>query len=266
MAFDVFRGSREGTGSGGSEGDGRRYVIDGAGFKSYPFDMQPPAIKAQHTRGQGASFTREDWEWDIYKGVWYRPVNTKNIQGVASLAMPLGLYGMEAAFGGFGSPYAATSAAGGTTPATVAGVEGSATGIGAGGVPGLASEGVPAIAGVTPTVLPSRQTVPNNTRGLPTGGAGLTGAEAVTEAVTKNKTADIVKKILAALVGAGGAAAAGGAFGGGGNTAPTTSPELQQMLAIAMRRMAAQEPLFDAVNRQAYGGLPAYVKQPGGPA
>jgi hypothetical protein len=39
------------------------------------------------------------------------------------------------------------------------------------------------------------------------------------------------------------------------------SPEMEQLLALSMKRMQDQEPLFQAATRQALAGLPAYAKQ-----
>lgn len=61
------------------------------------------------------------------------------------------------------------------------------------------------------------------------------------------------------LAAAGGSAALGRMLGGNtnpGSAAANLPPEFQQLLALAMRRMADQEPLFQAVNAQAMGGLP----------
>lgn len=54
---------------------------------------------------------------------------------------------------------------------------------------------------------------------------------------------------------------ASGGFGGG-NSGPggQMSPELQQLLQLSMQRMQSQEPLFQAVTKQALGGLPTYAK------
>lgn len=42
----------------------------------------------------------------------------------------------------------------------------------------------------------------------------------------------------------------------GGNDQTSMSPELQQLLALALKRMSSQQPLFDAINQQALAGLP----------
>ena len=59
----------------------------------------------------------------------------------------------------------------------------------------------------------------------------------------------------------------GRAFSGGPASGPTTGggfpPELNELLQDAMRRMRAQEPLFNAVSQQAHAGLPDYVKRGG---
>lgn len=58
------------------------------------------------------------------------------------------------------------------------------------------------------------------------------------------------------------------AGGGGGSLPPNVSPDLQALLAEAMRRMSYQQPLFNAATNQAFAGLPNYAKQgqtpPGG--
>lgn len=61
------------------------------------------------------------------------------------------------------------------------------------------------------------------------------------------------------------AALAGGrALSGAGRDANSGAPaipeELQQLLALSMKRVAAQQPLADAINKQALGGLPTYAK------
>lgn len=49
--------------------------------------------------------------------------------------------------------------------------------------------------------------------------------------------------------------------GGGGSSEPAPmSPELQEALSLALQRLKDQQPLQDAVNRQALAGLPAYAK------
>ena len=51
------------------------------------------------------------------------------------------------------------------------------------------------------------------------------------------------------------------AMGGGGPSEPAPmSPELQEALSLALQRLKDQQPLQDAVNRQALAGLPAYAK------
>ena len=54
---------------------------------------------------------------------------------------------------------------------------------------------------------------------------------------------------------------ASGGFGGG-ETGPAgqMSPELQQLLQMSMKRMQAQEPLFQSVTKQALAGLPTYAQ------
>jgi hypothetical protein len=76
---------------------------------------------------------------------------------------------------------------------------------------------------------------------------------------------EALKKALPALiaggVGLGGRALAGGGFGSGVPPAPPIPPELQQLLAQAMQRAAAQQPIVNAVNKQTLAGLPAYVQK-----
>lgn len=65
-----------------------------------------------------------------------------------------------------------------------------------------------------------------------------------------------------APVGAGlvGKLASGGFGGGNSGPAGQMSPELQQMLQLSLQRMNSQQPLFDAVNKQALAGLPTYAQ------
>jgi hypothetical protein len=58
-----------------------------------------------------------------------------------------------------------------------------------------------------------------------------------------------------------GAAAVGRAMSnGGGAGAGSVPPEMQELLRMSMDRMRQQEPLFQAVSRQALAGLPTYAK------
>jgi hypothetical protein len=61
-----------------------------------------------------------------------------------------------------------------------------------------------------------------------------------------------------------GVAAAGKAFAGGGGGgavgAGSVPPEMQELLKMSMDRMRSQQPLFEAVSRQALAGLPTYAK------
>lgn len=74
------------------------------------------------------------------------------------------------------------------------------------------------------------------------GGSGLTSA--------------LTSKLGQKAIGLGLGAASG--IAGRGNT--SMSPEAQQMLAEALRRMMATGPLFDNVNRMTQAGLPGYAK------
>lgn len=71
---------------------------------------------------------------------------------------------------------------------------------------------------------------------------------------------DLIKKIAlgVAPLAAGGVSHA--LAGGGGDTQANIPPELTELLKTAMQRMSAQQPLVDAVNKQALGGLPTYAK------
>ena len=107
--------------------------------------------------------------------------------------------------------------------------------------------------------------------------AGAAGTKAGVDAVTGqddvapdfggsggSNMADIIKRLAQAGLPIGallGTRALTGGGGDGQNGQSPVSPELQQLLAMSMKRMASQEPLFDAVNKQAFEGLPDYVKR-----
>ena len=48
---------------------------------------------------------------------------------------------------------------------------------------------------------------------------------------------------------------------GGGSSTGSMSPELQQLLAQALKRMSEQDGLFSAINRQALAGLPTMYQR-----
>jgi hypothetical protein len=89
---------------------------------------------------------------------------------------------------------------------------------------------------------------------LPTGGTnpfGWAGRQ-----LSQNWQSLVRAGIPLGALAAGRMANGGGAGGGSGDGLP---PELQQLLAMSLQRMRDQEPLFQAVNQQAFAGLPAYV-------
>ena len=55
-----------------------------------------------------------------------------------------------------------------------------------------------------------------------------------------------------------------GSGGGAGDGSAEIPQELKDLLAMSMKRMADQQPLADAINTQALGGLPTYAKRGGG--
>jgi hypothetical protein len=73
---------------------------------------------------------------------------------------------------------------------------------------------------------------------------------------------DIIKKIAAVGIPVG-ALVAGRAVSNNndvGNGSSAVPPELSALLAQSMKRVADQDPLAEALNRQALGGLPDYAK------
>jgi hypothetical protein len=142
--------------------------------------------------------------------------------------------------------------------------------------PGLLSGGGAAAAGAGAGAIPELEggaTLAANLGGagaLPAlgAGAGAAGAGAAANYIPPGAAAaegghNLLKTVLGmAPVGAGlvGKLASGGFGGGDNNPAGQMSPELQQMLQLSLQRMNQQQPLFDAVSKQALAGLPDYAK------
>jgi hypothetical protein len=136
---------------------------------------------------------------------------------------------------------------------------GSVTGLGLAGVGGGATGTAsamnlgPTLAGggaVTPPAPPAGLTVP--TTGAASGGIG--GALA-------SLPSWLGPAITAATPVIGRAVMGGGPASGPTTGAVGVPPELSELLQDAMRRMRSQEPLFQATTRQAFAGLPDYVKR-----
>ena len=108
--------------------------------------------------------------------------------------------------------------------------------------------------------LPSRQTVPN-VGGLPGATVPSFGQHEWSQLLTQLPWKQILKIGIPAGLGLLARPHSGES---GGNPMPSLPPELQRLLELSFQRMASQEPLFHAVTRQAYGGLPDYAKQGGG--
>lgn len=111
--------------------------------------------------------------------------------------------------------------------------------------------GLEALPGGRPTQnypMPKGQT-------LPTGGTNPFGA--ATDQLSRNWQSLVRAGLPLGALAAGRMANGGGGGMGSGGDLP---PELQQLLAMSLQRMRDQEPLFQAVNQQAFAGLPAYVK------
>lgn len=159
----------------------------------------------------------------------------------------------------------AMAATGGLAGAGALGLLGSGAGAGSGGGAGgaAASAGFPAVeggatlaanlggAGALGTLPATNLTglfglgdVPH-LAGLGPGSAGL-----------GDTLGDVLRRLLPALPGL--ALGAGQAFGGGREL----PEELKQLLQMGMSRMQAQQPLFEATNRQLLAGLPTYAQQP----
>lgn len=131
------------------------------------------------------------------------------------------------------------------------------TGAGAAGGSGAAASGgsMPAV-GVAPfSGLPGGIGAGVGSAGWGAGAAGAAGA-----AGSIPGWLDTVLK--AAPVGAGliNHFASGDGPGGGGGAGGNMPPELSELLALSMKRMRDQEPLFQSVTKQALAGLPTYAQ------
>ena len=202
-------------------------------LQQYPAGKAPPAMvqQQQALAGQIKALVAQrgvqwphDWQYHgAQDTITKDSFLTRNTWIPAVAAAGLGAYGMGA-FGGAGTKTATTVGAAGAKP----------------GVDAITAEGM-------------KEAMPGSMEDAPpsTGGDGV-------------NWPDIIKRIaqlgipLGTMLGTR-AATNGGNDGNGGPS--TISPELQQLLAMSMKRMASQEPLFDAVNKQAFEGLPTYVKE-----
>jgi len=164
-------------------------------------------------------------------------------------------------------------------PLLLPGSGGAATGAaGAGGNAGLAGSGyvVPSAAlgaggGVTSAagyggmagLAGSDYVVPSAALGANGGvGAGVAGtAGAATSAASRGAWSRVGDAFKVAAKAAPLAAAVATRPNGGANGSGSMSPELQQLLAQALKRMSSQDGLFNAVNAQAMAGLPTIYQR-----
>lgn len=133
-------------------------------------------------------------------------------------------------------------------------------GAAAGTATGAAQTAGPAVAAAGEATIPAGAAVGGDV-GLATGatgaaaGAGSRGAAALREVA---KHSDLASQILKTAVP--GAAALIGHQVTQGNGAGQITPELRQLLTMAMQRAASQQPLFEAATKQAFMGLPTYAR------
>lgn len=192
-------------------------------------DPEVAALRANH---QGGTVKRGEWTIEVGTDGKVHYKRGSVAKGAAlALGTAAGGIGLGALLGG---------------GAAAAGGAGAAGAAGAADVTGLGP--VAAAGGTTAATVPASLAA--------TAGGGLTGA---TSAATIGAT---LKKLAAAGIPVAALVqhlAGGGSPDGSGGTSGVP-PELQQMLGLAMKRMSAQEPLFNAVNQQALAGLPNYAK------
>jgi hypothetical protein len=163
-------------------------------------------------------------QWDQNKGEWETPFDWGNLVTMGTGAALGG--GVASALGAFGGGAA-----------------------GAGGSAGLSS--------LPTTALPALPAASMGGGAAAGAGAAAGGAAAGSGGLMSNLPT-WVKALISGGAGVGVRALSGGLGGfGGGQQMPE---EWQQLMAEAMRRMAAQRPLSEAVNKQAFEGLPAYAK------
>jgi len=189
--------------------------------------ISPVAFGHAKPQDDGGGFFRTDLGWNTDNGQWERDWDLRNIAllGVGGIAGAAAAPAIAGAFGGSGAGGGTGAAQGGLLASTPHGAEYS----------GMLT-------------------------GLP-GGAAAGGAGGILPAVKSLLLSGNAKgalKLLAPLL-MGGAAVLGRPRQQG------VSPEVQSMLAEAVRRIQAQGPLFDAVNNMAMNSLPKYATQkPGG--
>lgn len=204
---------------------------------------------------------REKSFWDR-NADWLVPLIFGGAIGVGAIA------GAAGSAGGAGAAGAAGGVGIGETGAVVglggSGLAGSAGGIGATTV-GANGAWIPAAAsGAGPAA--NAASAAGNTGTIE--GPGIEGVEGWDQLGKSAAGGLSMGKVFEYLAKAGipiAAMSAGRALSGPGSASGQTEipDELKQLLAMSMKRMADQQPLADAINRQALGGLPTYAKQGG---
>jgi hypothetical protein len=214
------------------------------------------------------TFFKEHY-WDTDEGevgthLNYQNLGTVGVLGIAGAAATPSIISAltggsgAGAGGGAGAASLSSPSALGTTmgavPTSSVGSAVAGTSAAASGVLPSASI-VPTLASTT--IPQSMATLPAATTGLGTSAGTSAAAKGVGSALGKTVkdklTSDGGKKALRGLAGLGGAAL--GSRGGG-----ELSPEVQQILAEAIRRIMAQGPLFEQMNRTVMSRMP----KPGG--
>lgn len=194
--------------------------------------------------------------------------------GVAGGGYGLGLWGGGAAASGAGGAGSVAGMSPALSPATALSANlGTASALPSMAAPGLAT--LP-MGGALPNLqMPVGTTLPGGLETLPAGGTlpniGRVAGQKLPTGAARNpltaalsagakKLRDNWKKGIPIAALAAGRALSPGGNSGAPNGANNLPPELQQMLALSVQRMRDQEPLFQAINRQALAGLPTYAK------
>ena len=231
---------------------GRPYFLTPQGKRSY---VNPRAFGPTQPGGAAPKDTtgifRKGPQWNQDEGQFETPIDWGNILNLATA-------------GGLTAGIGTMALGGGAAPAqSLAAVESGGWGLpasAANALPAFSGEGAFIGADVAGTAASAYG--PQAASAAPMAAAGAT-PEAAAAAGGGFPWGDVLRAAIPAGVATAGRVLGGVDEGGTNGAQVNTDAQLSALLAEALQRMKAQGPLFDATNRQALAGLPAYTRRGG---
>ncbi len=217
---------------------GKRII--GAALQKAGSPIGATVVEGIHVNDGGHVSLGSDTGWLENAAPWIALAAAGAVGGAGAL----GAFG-----GGSGTAGGAGTAASSAAPSGgLGGVSAAELGAQAGGEVGTATTGAFVPGAVTAGAGGAASTL----------GSALTGGSGLASSILKLAAPALVA--IAARPGGSSGNGPGGVPTGGPGGTPNYPPELQQLLAESMKRVASQGPLFDAATRQALAGLPTYAK------